>query len=131
MFINNNKCSSSFKYKNIPIFCKAFQYSLDYRKTIESSLLGDMHVQLVAFQCPSMPSNDIQVNSHMPDLVGPGKLVRHMQNLSYAYDGFSPAYASVYAIALGTSFDRYKSQSSEIICLAGLLLNKSCICLLR
>ena len=44
---------------------------------------------------------------------------------SYAYDGLSPSYASVYAIALGTSFDRYKSQHSERICLAavaGLLL---------
>ena len=34
----------------------------------------------------------------------------------------SPSYASVYAIALGTSFDRYKSQNSERISLAGLLL---------
>ena len=65
----------------------------------------------------------VQVNSDMTDPVGPGKLVRHnMQNLSYAYDGLSPSYASVYAIALGTSFDRYKSQNSERICLAGLLL---------
>ena len=48
--------------------------------------------------------------------MGPGKLVCHMQNLSYAYDRLSPTYASVYAIALWTSFDRNKS-------LAGLLLN--------
>ena len=58
----------------------------------------------------------------MMDPVGPGKLVRHMQNLSYAYDGLRPIYASVYAIALGTSFDRYKSQNSKRICLAGILL---------
>ena len=45
-----------------------------------------------------------------------------MQNLSYAYDGLSPSYVSVYVIALGTSFDIYKSQNSEKICLAGLLL---------
>ena len=31
----------------------------------------------------------IQVNSHKTDSVGPGKLVRHMQNPSYAYDGQS------------------------------------------
>ena len=64
----------------------------------------------------------IQVNSDMTDPVGPGKLVRHMQNPPYAYAGLSPSYASLYAIALGTSFDRYKSQNSERICLAGLLL---------
>ena len=58
----------------------------------------------------------------MTDQVGPGKLVRHMQNPSYAYDRPSLSNASVYAIALGTSFDRYKSQNSERICLAGLLL---------
>ena len=40
----------------------------------------------------------------MTDSVGPGKLVRHMQNPSYAlYDGLSPSYAIVYLIALGTS----------------------------
>ena len=43
----------------------------------------------------------------MTDSVGPGKSVRHMQNLSYAYDGLSPSYASVYVIALGTSLDLY------------------------
>ena len=64
----------------------------------------------------------IQVNLDMTDPVGPGKLVCHMQNPSYAYDRLSPSYASVYAIALVTSFDRYKSQNSEIICLVGLLL---------
>ena len=58
----------------------------------------------------------------MTDPVGPGKLDRHLQNPSYAYDGLSPSYANVYAIALGTSFDRYKSQNSERISLAGLLL---------
>ena len=43
----------------------------------------------------------------MTDSVGPGKLVRHMQNPSYAYDGLSPSYASVYLIAMGTSVDLY------------------------
>ena len=49
----------------------------------------------------------LQVNLDMTDSVGPGKLVRHMQNPSYAYDGLSPSYASVYLIALGTSVDLY------------------------
>ena len=30
----------------------------------------------------------IQVNLDMTDSVGPGKLVRHMQNLSYTYDEY-------------------------------------------
>ena len=51
----------------------------------------------------------VQVISDMTDQMGPGKLVRPMQNLSYAYDRLSLSYESVYAIALGTSFDRYKS----------------------
>ena len=58
----------------------------------------------------------------MTDAVGPGKLVRHMQNPSYAYDGLSSPHVSVHVTALGTSFDIYKSQNSERICLAGLLL---------
>ena len=58
----------------------------------------------------------------MTDPVGPGNLVRHMQNRSYAYDGLSLSYASVYAIALWTLFDRNKSQDSKRISLAGLLL---------
>ena len=64
----------------------------------------------------------IQVNSDMTDPLGPRKLVRHMPNSSYAYDRLSPSNACVYAIAFGTTFDRYKSQDSERICLAGLLL---------
>ena len=50
----------------------------------------------------------VQVNLDMTDSVGPGKLVRHMRNPSYAYDGLSPSYASVYLIALGTSVDLYR-----------------------
>ena len=38
-------------------------------------------------------------NLHMTDSMGPGKLVRHVQVF--------------YVIALGTSFDRYKSQNSK------------------
>ena len=32
------------------------------------------------------PGKTIQVNLDMTDSMGPGKLVRHMQNLSYTYD---------------------------------------------
>ena len=43
----------------------------------------------------------IQVNLDMTDSMGPGKLVRHMQNLSYTYDeyliciGLGPSISSV------------------------------------
>ena len=61
----------------------------------------------------------IQVNSDMTDSVGPGKLVRHMQNLS-----------SVYVIALGTSFDFYiKVKTAKEY--AWLDFYYTCICLLR
>ena len=33
-------------------------------------------------------SLEIQVNLDMTDSMGPGKLVRHMQNLSYTYDEY-------------------------------------------
>ena len=66
----------------------------------------------------------------MTDQVGPGKLVRHMQNPSYAYDGLSPSYKSVYAIALGTSFDRYKSPKTAKE-YAWLDFYHTCMCLLR
>ena len=56
---------------------------------------------------PLTPYLAIQAHSHLMDLVGPGKLVHHVQTPSYAYDGLSSSYASVYVIALGSSFDRY------------------------
>ena len=37
----------------------------------------------------------VKANSDMTDSVGPGKLVRHMQSLSYAYDRLSPSYVSL------------------------------------
>ena len=69
----------------------------------------------------------IQVNSNMKDPVGPGKLVRHMQNPPYTYDG--PSYVSVYAIALGTSFNMYKVKSAKDY--AWLVFYYTCISLLR
>ena len=87
------------------------------------SLLSTAHIaRLFAILLHLQPGGlELQVNSDMTDSLGPGKLVRHMQIPSYAYDRLSPSYASVYVIALGTSFDIYKSQNSERICLAGLL----------
>ena len=64
----------------------------------------------------------------MTDSVGPGKLVRHMQNLLHAHDELCPSYASVYVIALGTSFDLYKIQHSERICLVGLFIIHVFVC---
>ena len=46
-------------------------------------------------------SATVQVNLDMTDSMGPGKLVRHMQNLSYTYDtylicmGLEPSILSV------------------------------------
>ena len=71
----------------------------------------------------------IQVNSDMTDSVGPGKLVRHMQNPSYAYDRLSPSYASMHVIALGTSFDIYKVKTVKEY--AWLDFYYTYICLLR
>ena len=36
----------------------------------------------------SIGGNAVQVNLDMTDLMGPGKLVRHMQSLSYTYDEY-------------------------------------------
>ena len=77
-----------------------------------------------------LKSFEIQVNSDMTDSVGPGKLVHHMQNTSYAYDGLSLSYASVYVIALGTSLDIYiKVKTAKEY--AWLDFYYTCICLLR
>ena len=46
-------------------------------------------------------TKELQVNLDMTDSMGPGKLVRHMQNLSYTYDeyliciGLGPSVSSV------------------------------------
>ena len=38
----------------------------------------------------------------MTDSMGPGKLVSHMQNLSYTYDGLGLSYGSVYVNVMWT-----------------------------
>ena len=38
--------------------------------------------------CYWLKDHQIQVNLDMTDSMGPGKLVRHMQNLSYTYDEY-------------------------------------------
>ena len=57
----------------------------------------------------------IQVNSDMTDSMGPGKLVRHMQNPSYTYDGLSLSYANVYDNVMWTL--RNRKHSIEVQCL--------------
>ena len=42
----------------------------------------------------------------MTDSMGPGKLVRHMQNPSYTYDGLSLSYANVYGYVMWTLRNR-------------------------
>ena len=57
----------------------------------------------------------IQVNLDMTDSMGPGKLVRHMQNLSYTYDkysiciGLGPSISSVICKNLSYSGPSYPS----------------------
>ena len=104
--------------KNIGARCAS---QISYRKTLVK-FLEEVEVSLSTITPRYELLLMVQVNADMTDSVGPGKLVGHMQNLSYAYDGLSPSYASVHVIALGTSFDMYKSQNSKRICLAGLSL---------
>ena len=57
----------------------------------------------------------IQVNLDMTDSMGPGKLVRHMQNPSYTYDeyliciGLGPSILSVICKSLAYSGPSYPS----------------------
>ena len=58
---------------------------------------------------------DIQVNLDITDSMGPGKLVRHMQNLPYTYDtylicmGLGQSISSVIAKSLAYSGPSYPS----------------------
>ena len=60
-------------------------------------------------------SMEIQVNLNMTDSMGPGKLVRHMQNPSYTYDeyliciGLGPSISSVICKNLSYSGPSYPS----------------------
>ena len=51
----------------------------------------------------------------MTDSMGPGKLVRHMPNPSYTYDGLSLSYANVYDNVMWTL--RNRKHSIEVQCL--------------
>ena len=59
--------------------------------------------------------NIVQVNLEMTDSMGPGKLVRHMQNPSYTYDeyliciGLGPSISSVICKNLSYSGPSYPS----------------------
>ena len=65
--------------------------------------------------CVKWCSSTLQVNLDMTDSVGPGKLVRHMQNLSYTYDeyliciGLGPSISSVICKNLSYSGPSYPS----------------------
>ena len=62
-----------------------------------------------------MPRELVQVNLDMTDSMGPGKLVRHMQNPSYTYDeyliciGLGPSISSVICKNLSYSGLSYPS----------------------
>ena len=78
--------------------------------------------------------NEIQVNLDMTDSMGPGKLIRHMQNLSYTYDKYliciglgrsissvicknpsysGPSYPSSPVEVLGSGNDSVKEESGQ------------------
>ena len=62
----------------------------------------------------------LQVNLDMTDSMGPGKLVRHMQNPSYTYDeyliciGLGPSISSV--ICKNPSYSGPSYPSSSVLC---------------
>ena len=67
----------------------------------------------------------IQVNLDMPDSMGPGKLVRHMQNPSYTYDeyliciGLGPSISSV--ICKNPSYSCRESVISKFTCIGDII----------
>ena len=71
-------------------------------------------------------SKSVQVNLGMTDSMGPGKLVRHMQNLSYTYDeyliciGLGPSISSV--ICKNPSYSGPSYPSSPVIAIFYLLV---------
>ena len=78
------------------------------RQTIGKSLkLSELNTGELGYEGPSGTTE-----------IGPS----YAKSVICIHDRLSPSYASVYAIALGTSFERYKSQNSERIWLTGLLL---------
>ena len=56
--------------------------------------------KLIAIKLAGQPERlaQVQVNLDMTDSVGPGKLVRHMQNLSYTYDTYLICMGQVLAV---------------------------------
>ena len=67
-----------------------------------------------------LPGEHIKVNLDMTDSVGPGKLVRHMQNPSYTYDeyliciGLGPSISSVICKNPSYSGPSYPSSPVEL-----------------
>ena len=72
------------------------------------------------FHC-FLTKKDIQVNLDMTDSMGPGKLVRHMQNPSYTYDeyliciGLGPSISSV--ICKNPLYSGPSYPSSPVFCI--------------
>ena len=69
----------------------------------------------------------------MTDSMGPGKLVRHMQNLSYTYDkyliciGLGPSILSVICKNLSNSGPSYPSSPVQVLCSKALSRTASCL----
>ena len=74
----------------------------------------------------------IQVNLDMTDSMGPGKLVRHMQNLSYTYDeyliciGLGPSVSSVKCENPSYSGPSYPSSPVVITYSSSIVLQEGC-----
>ena len=81
--------------------------------------VGQCHQRI----CKQGYTMDIQVNLDMTDSMGPGKLVRHMQNLSYTYDSYliciqlGPSISSIIVKGLSYSGPPYPSSPVPTISL--------------
>ena len=85
---------------------------------------SSLSTKLVSFIAKFIPS-EIQVNMDMTDSMGPGKLVRHMQNPSYTYDeyliciGLGPSISTV--ICKDPSYSGPSYPSSPVLTLPEIL----------
>ena len=92
---------------------KLQQNTRKFQTYSEFPLSGERHIKIL----------NIQVNLDMTDTMGPGKVVRHMQNPSYTYDkyliciGLGPSILSVICKNLSYSGPSYPSSPVVIFSL--------------
>ena len=94
------------------LFFRSSSHAVSLKKTLRNRIVSKLSV---SYQIVLRLSCHIQANLDMTDSMGPGKLVRHMQNLSYTYDtylicmGLGPSISSVIAKSLSYSGPSYPS----------------------